>query len=102
MEHRRRHKPYAGYQLIETGRASRIGNNAFNGASRLLKVISVDTLKTVDDGTFTNCTSLKIVSIASVETIGNEAFMGNTAIKEDIDIRGAKISVNIHLQAVLI
>ena len=90
MEHRRRHKPYAGYQLIETGRASRIGNNAFNGDSRLLKVISVDTLKTVDDGTFTNCTSLKIVSIASVETIGNEAFMGNTAIKEDIDIRGAK------------
>lgn len=25
-----------------------------------------------------------------METIGNEAFMGNTAIKEDIDIRGAK------------
>lgn len=77
-------------QLIETGGAARIGNNAFNGASKLLKVISGDTLKAVGNGTFANCTSLKIVSIPGVETIGNEAFMGNTALEEDIDIRGAK------------
>ncbi len=77
-------------QLVETGGAVKIGNNAFNGAGKLWRILSEDTLKTIGDGTFANCTSLKVVHVSSVKDIGKEAFMGDTAIEGDIDIRGTK------------
>ena len=77
-------------QLVETGGATRIGNNAFNGAGKLWRILSEDVLETVGEGAFANCTSLEVVHIPSVKVVEKEAFMGDTAIEGDIDIRGTK------------
>lgn len=77
-------------KLIETGGAVRIGNNAFRGADRLVRILSENKLKEVGNNTFADCTGLKVVHIPSAEVIGTEAFMGDTALRNDLDLRGVK------------
>ena len=77
-------------KLIETGGAARIGNNAFRGASHLVRILGENKLKEVGDSTFAECTDLKIVHIPSTEVIGQKAFMNDTALRNDLDLRGAK------------
>lgn len=77
-------------RLIETGGAVRIGNNAFRGADHLVRILSENKLKEVGNNTFMDCTSLKVVHIPSAAVIGTEAFMNDTALRNDLDLRGVK------------
>lgn len=78
-------------KLIETGNATEIGNNAFNGASKLARIFSGDSLERVGQSAFANCTDLQVVGIQSAIRIDKEAFIGDTAIRDDMDIRNCQI-----------
>ncbi len=77
-------------KLIQTGPATRVGKNAFNGAANLVKILSKSTLNSVGERAFVNCTKLESVYMPSVSEIEKEAFMGDAAIIRDIDVRGIK------------
>lgn len=77
-------------KLIETGGAIRIGNNAFRGADHLVRILSEEKLEEVGDNTFSDCTSLKVVHIPSASVIGTETFMNDTALRNDLDLRGVR------------
>lgn len=75
-------------KLIDTGGAIRIGNNAFRGADHLVRILGGKNLDEVGDNTFTDCSSLIVVHIPSTAVIGREAFMNDTGLRNDLDLRG--------------
>lgn len=77
-------------KLIETGNATEIGNNAFNGASKVVRIFSGNSLERVGQSAFANCTDLQVVGIQSAANIEKEAFIGDTAIRDDMDIRNCQ------------
>ncbi len=68
-----------------------IGKNAFAGGEKIVRILAGDHLTRIGERAFANCTSLIHVDIRCVEQIEKEAFMGDTAIVDDIDARSAKI-----------
>lgn len=68
-----------------------IGKNAFLNAEKLVRILAGDHLTRIGEGAFANCTSLVHVDIRCAERIEKEAFMGDTAIVDDLDARNAKI-----------
>lgn len=78
-------------RLIKAGDAEaiEIGNNAFRGATGLRKILAGDHLTRIGEGAFAGCTSLVHVDTYCVERIEKEAFMGDTAIVDDLDVRNA-------------
>ena len=71
-----------------------IGSNAFNTMSSKLKNIEFpNTLITIEDRAFINCTSLEKIEIPNnVQNIGNNAFLGCTNLNE-IKINNSKDSI---------
>ncbi len=78
-------------KLIDTGDAVEIGNNAFFGSEKLLRILTGKKLERIGECAFAGCTDLRIVRIASVSIIEKEAFRGDTAIKDELDVRGCQI-----------
>ncbi len=78
-------------KLIETGNATEIGNNAFNGAGKLVRIFSNNGLERVGQSAFANCTDLQVVGIQSAARIDKEAFINDAAIRDDMDIRNCQI-----------
>lgn len=79
-------------KLLQTSDAEEIeiGNNAFLNASKLSRILAGDHLTRIGEGAFAGCTSLVHVDVRCVEQIEKEAFMGDTAIVDDLDVRSAK------------
>ena len=61
--------------------AVEIGNAAFAGNKTIRKVTLSDSLITLRDSTFANCTNLKEINLKNIEYIGSFAFQ-NTAIEK--------------------
>lgn len=77
-------------KLLDIGSVSEIGNYAFFGAEKLIRVLSGDKLKRIGESAFADCAALKIVYVPSAEAIEKKAFCGDTAIVDELDVRGAK------------
>lgn len=77
-------------KLIETGDAAEIGNHAFFGSEKLLRILTGKKLDRIGERAFAGCTDLQIVRIPGVSTIEKEAFCGDTAIKNELDVRGCR------------
>lgn len=77
-------------KLVDTGDASGIGNNALNGAGKLVRILSGEKLARIGESAFANCKKLEIVRIQSVKQIEKEAFAGAVSIVDDLDVRSAK------------
>lgn len=68
--------------IIEEG-VTNIGNNAFNGCSKLAEVHIPKTVKKIGNSAFLNCTALTQIDIPnSVISVGTYAFVGCTGLKE--------------------
>lgn len=75
-----------------------IGRNAFNGCSKLKRVILADGLKTIQDDAFANCTSLESIKLPStLEFIGRTAFTRSGIRSLDIPASVTTIGRNITL-----
>lgn len=77
-------------KLVETGGATRIGNNTFKGAVRLYRVSTEECLTEIGESAFADCPSLEIVDVSNVQKIEKEAFKNATSIKDDMDARGVR------------
>lgn len=78
-------------KLIDTGDATEVGNYTFYGTEKLLRILTKDKLSRIGERAFADCINLQIVRIPSVYTIGKEAFMGDIAIRDELDVRGCAI-----------
>lgn len=78
-------------KLIETGPATEVGDNAFYGSEKLIRILSEDKLERIGQSAFAGCTGLKIVQVQSADTIDKQAFKGDTAIEDGLDVRGAAV-----------
>lgn len=78
-------------QRIDTtdAKSVEIGDYTFYGASRLACINSGKELKSVGNSTFEKCTSLKLLSIQDTSDIGSSAFLGDTSLENEADLRGA-------------
>ena len=77
-------------RLVNTGDATGIGKNTFNGCSKLYRVLSKECLVDIGESAFANCKSLAVVDVSNVQKIGKEAFKNDTAIKDDMNARGVE------------
>lgn len=77
---------------IETGITS-IGNNAFNGCTKLIKVSLPSSLEDIGCGAFAGCSSLPFINIPyGVKKIGKDAFKGCNQISE-INLPGSLLTI---------
>ena len=77
-------------KLVETGGATRIGNNTFKGAGQLYRVLTESCLAEIGESAFADCPKLAVVDVSNVQKIEKEAFKNDSAIKDDMDARGVK------------
>lgn len=78
-------------KLIDTGNATEVGNYTFYGMGKILRILSGEQLDRIGQSALGNCISLKIVQVQSAARIEKEAFSGDTAIQEELDLRGAEL-----------
>lgn len=77
--------------IIEDVPVTIIGASAFNGRTLPTEVIIPDTVTTIENAAFMNCTSLETIIIPdSVTYIGESAFQGCTALKNVVIGNGVK------------
>lgn len=78
-------------QLVDTTGAESVelGNYALYKATGLVRINSGKELKKIGNYTFAGCEKLQMPLISKVQYIGSNAFFTDTAITDELDIRGA-------------
>ena len=66
--------------LIEGKEVVTIGDKAFKGASNITGVIVPDSVKTIENDAFTDCTKLKDVNLGKIESLSFNVFKNCTAL----------------------
>ena len=66
--------------LIEGKEVVTIGDNAFKGASNITGVIVPDSVKTIENDAFADCTKLKDVNLGKIESLSFDVFKNCTAL----------------------
>ena len=74
-----------------------IGESAFDDCSFITSIILPNTIKTIKDGGFQNCSALKSINLDDVESIGQGAFSGCDSLNSVYAPKLQKISINCFL-----
>ncbi len=79
-------------QLVDTTKASdvQIGNYAFYGAKKLIRINSAEELVSIGESAFSNCTKLRVLYVQDTPKLGTAAFAGDIGLADDADVRGAQ------------
>lgn len=85
--------PWSGYmgniQTVETAGVTGIGNYAFSGGGKLLRLETDSALKRIGDGAFSNCGALVFFELETAEEIGERAFENASSMKGRLTLEQA-------------
>ena len=76
-------------ETVELGTVTEINNNTFKGCSKLKTINNTQSVTSIKDSAFQNCTSLTNITFEGAESINATAFSGCTSL-EKVELKSAK------------